>query len=225
MQHKHFELSTLRDIYDQARKKELEELKDPKTVYIRADLTETVQCALCSQEDTRTIFEKQGFIFVQCVNCDFIYTKPRLTNTKILQDYTHSESNDIWSDILLTADQMRYNEQKYNFFLDAISRHISPPSRLLDIGCSIGQFMHLAEARGYKCTGLEQNKKAKKHAERHYGLTVENTLVEDLDPEKNQYDIITMFGVLEHLPHPHAVLQHCNQLLTTKFFIFSNKIS
>ena len=71
--HKHFEISTLRDIYDQARKKELQELKDLETGYIKATLTEAVKCALCFQEDTRTIFEKQGFTFVQCVNCDFIY--------------------------------------------------------------------------------------------------------------------------------------------------------
>ena len=88
MRRKHFEISTLRNIYDQARKRELEELKDKNTGYIRADLTETVECALCSQKNARTIFQKQGFTFVQCVNCDFIYTNPRLTNTKILEDYT-----------------------------------------------------------------------------------------------------------------------------------------
>ena len=119
----------------------------------------------------------------------------------------------------MTADQRKYNEQKYSFFLDRIAKHISPPSRLLDIGCSIGQFIHLAEKRGYQCTGLEQNQKARKYAELNYGVTVENTLVEDLDPQNTRYDVITMFGVLEHLPRPHAVLRHCNQLLTKNGFL------
>ena len=40
-------------------------------------------------------------------------------------------------------------ENRYSFFLSLLKEVIPPPANLLDVGCSIGRFLELAQKVGY----------------------------------------------------------------------------
>ena len=67
---------------------------------------------------------------------------------------------------------------------------------LLDIGAGTGHFLDLAQRNAWKVTGIEPNKHAKSIAE-NKGIVFAND-IQSL--EKNTFDVITMWHVLEHVP-------------------------
>ena len=70
---------------------------------------------------------------------------------------------------------------------------------LLDIGCGTGDFLKIAQKNSWHITGIEPNKNARKIANSKTKHRIFNTeYIKKI--EKNSFDIITLWHVLEHLP-------------------------
>ncbi len=208
-----FEKATLRDQYDAARREEIARLMDPRTGKLDARFARETSCLLCGSADRAPLFTKQGMDFVRCTACRFMYVNPQV-NEAVLEDaYRQSRSNDIWFKILKTPGQQKYNDEKYAWFLDEIAKSVPSPSRLLDVGCSLGHFMALARDRGYETLGLELGAKAAAYAREHHGLDVRETRVENLQEADGAFGAATLFGVLEHLSDPVGILRVLRRVL------------
>lgn len=83
-------------------------------------------------------------------------------------------------------------------------------SRVLEIGCGQGDLLCLLRDRGAHSTGVEPSQMARKAAQER-GLPVVETL-EDL--QSDEYDVVLLFDVLEHLPAPLETLQWIAKSLT-----------
>lgn len=70
---------------------------------------------------------------------------------------------------------------------------------ILDIGCGTGHFLQICDKNGWQITGVEPDESAKKIAN-----SITNNSVKDIETlysfEKNSFDVITLWHVLEHLP-------------------------
>lgn len=77
----------------------------------------------------------------------------------------------------------------------------SPPAHLLDVGCGAGQFLQRASRAGYRGTGIDLDPQAVAFARDQLGLDARHGSVGSL-PEGEQFDIVTLFGVLEHIADP-----------------------
>lgn len=99
--------------------------------------------------------------------------------------------------------------------IEAEGRHLPPPApgaRLLDIGCGNGQFLEFAQRMGWQVVGVEPDPKAVEAA-RARGLDVRLGGVEVLEPQREQFEGITLSHVIEHVHDPRAVLRACHRLL------------
>lgn len=84
---------------------------------------------------------------------------------------------------------------------------------LLDVGCGTGDFAGTMQAAGWQTIGLEPDANARRMASERHGLTVqEPEHLFKLDPR--QFDVITMWHVLEHVHRLHEYLDQIRQLLT-----------
>jgi 2-polyprenyl-3-methyl-5-hydroxy-6-metoxy-1,4-benzoquinol methylase len=81
---------------------------------------------------------------------------------------------------------------------------------LLDIGASSGEFVALARQAGFDASGVEPNQGYAEYARSEYHILVTTA---GLNQIEGQYDVITLFHVLEHLLSPAEVFQHLHSLL------------
>jgi 2-polyprenyl-3-methyl-5-hydroxy-6-metoxy-1,4-benzoquinol methylase len=100
--------------------------------------------------------------------------------------------------------------------MDAQMRRLPRPtagSRLLDIGCGDGAFLHLAQSAGWEVVGIDFDVAAVESARRR-GLDVRCQTVEALAGESaSPFDAITISHVIEHVHDPADLLRHAFRLL------------
>ena len=134
------------------------------------------------------------------------------------RDCTHAFSacprTDIWKGYEDVGDPSyldRTEERQLTFpqVVDELAR-FQPGGRLLDVGCATGDFVEIAGKR-YRAEGLEPSQWAADIA-RGRGLVVHSLRLGDL-AEDPGYDVITLWGVIEHFESPREELRHIRQLL------------
>lgn len=106
--------------------------------------------------------------------------------------------------------------------IDANMRHLPKAKegeQLLDLGCGNGAFLLRARSAGWSVCGVDFDSKAVEAA-RSQGLDVRLGGVETIDPAIQQFNVITLAHVIEHVHHPLAVLQACYRLLKPGGFLW-----
>lgn len=86
--------------------------------------------------------------------------------------------------------------------------------RLLDIGCGIGNFLNHARHAGWEVVGLDLSPSVAAYARENRELNVNVGSIESSTGFSSEsFDVITMFGVIEHLADPVGAVRECLRLL------------
>lgn len=103
-----------------------------------------------------------------------------------------------------------------------LSRYASS-GRLLDVGCASGLFLAEALRNGWNVTGIEPNEilYAEARASLHENAEVLCATLETAGLQ-GQFDVITLWDVLEHVPEPGNFLQLCYRLLRPSGYLMLN---
>ena len=95
-------------------------------------------------------------------------------------------------------------------------RHLPPQpaggGRLLDVGCGNGGFLLMAQQAGWQVSGVDFDPDAVGFA-RSRGLQVREGGIEAFDEQAEEFDVISMCHVIEHVPEPLALLSRAHRLL------------
>ena len=161
-------------------------------------------CEICGSKEHRQIWTEDGLIVVRCVKCGFIYTNP-------MPKQRFEEINPtawLW---------LRGGNDKYQIYKEGIDqiKGLNPKGKLLDIGCSYGDFFLLAEKKGYEVTGIDVSKDAVDFMLRRNKKVFYGSL-EELNFSDGSFDVVTMWEVLEHLQYPSLVLKEVYRILSKK---------
>ncbi len=180
-----------------------------------------VHCPVCAANDYDVVFPdtlgrrppvfgykwvpeiRNMYRAVRCRACAHVYSSPRLDNM-------YAYYTDVVDESYLANDQLR--RETAEIVLQTL-RQFAPSGKLLDVGCSTGDFLMVAK-KYYDVEGLELSDWAAEIA-RKQGLTVHVEKLEQLVQAKPLYDVATMWGVIEHLEHPATEARHINRLLRT----------
>ena len=102
---------------------------------------------------------------------------------------------------------------EYRFELD-IRQVAVPPANgvLLDVGCGNGDYLETMRGLGWRALGIEPDPKAAELAQRK-GLDVQIGTLETLHLASEQFDVITLSHVIEHVHDPMATLREAWHLL------------
>ena len=99
--------------------------------------------------------------------------------------------------------------------LKLINSFASEDKKLLDVGCGTGDFLQIAQQVNWTVTGIEPNEEARRIANSKTNNSVFN-VKQLLEFEKQSFDVITLWHVLEHLPNLNEHVSILKSLLKEK---------
>ena len=202
----------------------------------RDEILEHVACAVCDSRDYDVVLEAcyenerdldliQKFRasgdellidrLVKCRACGLQYISPRLRSDLILASYAEGEDP-------VYVSQMPARERTFARALERIERLSGGPGRLLDIGTAAGGFLAAAKKRGWQAEGCEPNRWLAEWGTRQYGVRIRPGSVFEQDYEAGQFDVITLWDVIEHTTSPRDTIEHCRTLLKPRGLLVVN---
>ena len=159
---------------------------------------------------------KEQFTIVSCETCDFTFTNPRPKDNS-LSDYYKSD---------MYISHTNNTKGLFNWMYHAVRKYtIGTKLNLLkktcknknhlDIGCGTGEFLNACKNAGYNTKGIEPSKLARNQAITNFKLSVsKNTNLDQF--QENQFDSISMWHVLEHVPSINKKIEEFNRILSEK---------
>ena len=177
-------------------------------------MVERVNCPVCEFDDSELIFKKAGFGFNKCNSCGLLHVNPQLTEKTQQEIYKNSKTADHWIKLQSKSSEQSWNESvKYGPALEELEKLYPDGGELLDVGCSIGQFLELAIAKGWDAEGIELNLDAAEIAKNVTKKKIHTEKIEDINFGSKLFDVVTLWGVFEHLNDPNSMLRSVRKLL------------
>lgn len=146
---------------------------------------------------------KKTFRVVRCNTCSHVFCDPLPKDMyKYYEDVVDEKYLTQRDDRLATAKKI----------IGVISKY-KKNGKILDIGCATGDFLEVAKKAGFETYGLELSKWSVKIA-RNKGLNIyRESIKTHAKKNKSKYDIVTLWGVIEHFERPKEELEYINTLL------------
>jgi 2-polyprenyl-6-hydroxyphenyl methylase/3-demethylubiquinone-9 3-methyltransferase len=119
---------------------------------------------------------------------------------------------------------LAFNKARLGFIIEQIQQHFAnrdQPSdqiNILDVGSGGGLISEPLAEKGYTVTGIDASGVSVEVAKRHalytgVSVTYKHCLANDLDPLKQQFDVVINAEVVEHVPDQQALIEHCCSLV------------
>ncbi len=128
----------------------------------------------------------------ECLSCHVLYMSPiddaldQLCAEVVDEDYLAS-----WEERALMFQE----------HLDEIKKYVTK-GRLLDVGCYAGIFLNEAKKQNFDVVGIEPSTWAAEYARSKVGCLVYQGTLEKHELPKGEFDIVTIWDVIEHLFDP-----------------------
>lgn len=173
-------------------------------------------CCLCGENKVRIIrSESGGKNIIQCRKCGLISRVPFPDCKELSKTYEES-----YYDGQGEIGYKDYLEQREELLLLArdrlkiIMRYIKT-GKLLDVGCATGEFLEVADELGWDVSGIEISNFSSSVARERTGLDIQTGTLAQFT-EKNKFNVVTMWDVLEHVIDPFEELKKIYNLLEKK---------
>jgi ribosomal protein S27E len=173
-----------------------------------------IDCPACESNNYQFIFEKDGFTFVTCKECETIFINPRPTAEMLAEFYATAKSIKHWNDKIFPASEDSRRRQIFipraKRVVELCRKHSVDTNVLLDVRAGFGTFCEEVKKLSVfnKIIAVEP---AHDLAEtcRRKGLDVIEKPIEEV--ELDEVSVITNFELIEHLYCPKDFLLACSR--------------
>lgn len=194
----------------------------PETVELHA-----TRCAICRTEgnavelyptnlDLRafnpTVFsarrlpDRIHYRTVRCNNCGLVRSDPVVYSEVLAELYEQSTFD--------YEDEIANLKLTYGRYLAKLAGHGARKGALLEIGCGNGFFLEEALRQGYiTVRGVEPSTEAVARADPNIRSHISCSIMRPGLFEPDQFDVICMFQVFDHIPDPDKLLDECFRVL------------
>lgn len=198
-------------------KKEVDVFPKENNIIVDPEIVKFVDCPVCGTSDIQQRFVKYGYIYATCNLCDHLFVQNRTREEVLIGLYSTSKSDKIDRTVRTTPQHLDYWGQVHKKYIDYIKSIGVDNGNLIDIGCGAGTFLHNSQQfTNMALHGLD-------FCEDTYDDIIAITgkgnyyyqqKIEDIDFGDKLFDVITLWGVLEHLASPVSVLGKCSKIIT-----------
>lgn len=169
--------------------------------------------------DTR-LGQAGAYSIRQCSSCGLGLTVPVPSDLgasyeKVIPDRSKSLYRNIYRRIAhsMVGVHMRLSLDRAGRFLEMIAE--SPKeigTKVLDIGCGLGDWMIILKKMGFEVFGVDSNPKAVDIAQAR-GLKVKLHSAQEVDQLGMKFDLVIMSQILEHIEKPRELLDSVQEVL------------
>ena len=174
---------------------------------------EHIDCPICDRDETKALFEKESLSVVVCKQCKLRYVNPRVDRQSLEESYIETYYPQEKVERIHTNDMewLQMSER-----LTELEKQHKGKGRLLDVGCGIGTFLHLAQEQGWETTGIDPSKSGCDFAKKEHNLDVFCGDIFDADYPAAHFDTITLYHVLEHISELNSFLNETRRILKSE---------
>ena len=156
-------------------------------------------CFLCRKNEFERLFFTEGFWIVRCQKCGMVITLDKdfkRTLDSNLEIYTRKD----YSKAYLSKGMQKILSERAKKRLKELEKLVNG-RKILDVGCSYGTFIKVAQERSWQAEGVEPCERTTQFLRKNTNLKVYcGTLAETkLD---GKLDVVSYWDVLEHVPDP-----------------------
>ena len=156
---------------------------------------------------------------VKCLGCGLVYINPQINSEVILESYTEATDPKFVSQNPL---RIRTFSKFFEFWTKRSKIQPSIQKKVLDIGCAAGAFPKAAQDLGFSVVGVEPSKFLCEYGKVKYGLDLRQGVLNEQNFIEGEFNIISMFDVIEHLVQPGVVLDEIKRVLHTEGHLIVN---
>lgn len=182
------------------------------------DRVEVKSCYTCGSRRRKHKAEVFQIPYLECSVCGLLYAKWRFTENYLEQYYARKYSN---------KDKTYANEKTYRYRMqnialpkvDFVREFLTKKHKnWLDVGCGIGDVPAAAKLRGYKSVGVELSETAVAFGKKVFKTDLRQGMLSDILKQEGEasYDIVSFFGVIEHIPDPVKQVRMATKMLRKK---------
>lgn len=174
-----------------------------------------VACNACGKDVPKQLTTTFQYSIVTCTNCGLIYVNPmphfvKETFSNVSESFPYTVQQQLISNAKLSHAQSTAAIQipEWGSFLPTSSKRA-----LLDIGCGPGLLVHAVKENGWYATGCDLDKKLIQLGNERLSLNMTHGDFHSCEYSENQFDVVMLRYVLEHLPDPFATLTEAHRVL------------
>ncbi len=196
-----------------------------KIIIYALEIKITMHCVLCENDNFKIITNVLRYDIprkvVQCTNCSLISLE---NPTDDIMDYSGPEYRSVYGPILgkkVSAKEMfdmqiQFQQERF----EHVKSLLNHSSKVLEIGCSTGQFLHTIKEHVNEVVGIELDQSHAKFARENCNLNVYDRSINETPILENYFDVIFMFQVFEHIPNPIEFLSEYKKYLKPNGIIY-----
>lgn len=156
----------------------------------------------------------ETFNLIRCETCELVITSPRpiselLSSYYISENYiSHAKKAKRIFDKVYQISRLFTMRWKLKLINDN-SIADTELIKLLDFGCGTGEFLYACKKSGYHIKGVEPSEIARSNS----SVTIQENIHKSLEDISEDFDAITIWHVLEHVPDLNTLLDQLKQKL------------
>jgi len=164
-------------------------------------------CECCGEENWNLWLNKEGARYLRCGVCGLGKTEQIPTSEILFSIY-----EDFAKNYYLGAEKKAIDKAiDHSERLHSLEMY-KQNSRLLDVGCSTGGFLHQAKAKGWKAYGVDISPTVCQVA-RMQDLEVFSGSIHEAKYPDNFFDVVRIWANLEHVPDPYQCIVESFRIL------------
>ena len=156
-----------------------------------------VPCILCGGFGSRALkkflLRGQRLVLRRCNKDRLVYLSPRLEEIAQRAVYeSDSLSNSGYYSSTFDEDAKTFMQRL------ELARRFGNPKSALDVGSSVGTFLHCCAQKGIKkLAGVELNSASRDYARKRFGISTSAAM-----PKSGKFDLVNLSDIIEHMQNP-----------------------
>jgi 2-polyprenyl-3-methyl-5-hydroxy-6-metoxy-1,4-benzoquinol methylase len=165
-------------------------------------------CHICNNE-TKFFLNKDGYSMFKCDSCGLVYMNP-LPEQNFLSNKVYSFESGYQGNKIRDLSKAIPDKKTVDILCHLHKNKVS--GKLLDVGCSSGEFIYHAKQRGFDSYGVELNSRTADIGIKN-GLNIFKGLLNDAKFKDNFFDVIFLGDIIEHVLSPRDFVNECKRVL------------